>query len=186
MKNLIIITGDLASGKSTLCKSLAIKHKLFYLCKDEIKENLVDSIDFTSREDNKKLSLASVNIMSFVMESYFKVHDTIILEANFRENELNNYLSFCQNSDINITIINLIGDIDVLYSRFLLRLTTRHKAHTSLKLDNSIELFKDYLKSLRANDNKLLSRFNTIDITNLNKDEVLNISEQLLNSKGVL
>ena len=51
MSRLIIITGDLASGKSSLADSLSLRLNIPCFKKDVIKENLVDKYGFTTREE---------------------------------------------------------------------------------------------------------------------------------------
>ena len=56
MRNIILILGDLASGKSTLADSLSAKLNYICLKKDTFKENISDVIGFNNREENKKIS----------------------------------------------------------------------------------------------------------------------------------
>ena len=63
MKRLIIITGDLAAGKSTLADLLSSKLEMLAIKKDVIKEKLCDVFDYKDREENKKLSVAAVREM---------------------------------------------------------------------------------------------------------------------------
>ena len=63
MNKLIIISGDLAAGKSTLAKRLGDYLSFVVLNKDELKEIENDVFDYQTREDNKKLSLAAMSNM---------------------------------------------------------------------------------------------------------------------------
>ena len=56
MKKLLLITGDLATGKSTFSNVLAKRYQITVFQKDSIKEVLGDHIGFTNREENLKLS----------------------------------------------------------------------------------------------------------------------------------
>ena len=60
MKKLLLITGDLATGKSTFSNILSQRYKVNVFFKDSIKEVLGDTIGFTDRAENKKLSEASM------------------------------------------------------------------------------------------------------------------------------
>ena len=51
MRNLIIITGDLAAGKSTLANSLSIELQIPCLVKDTLKEIACDAIGYETREE---------------------------------------------------------------------------------------------------------------------------------------
>ena len=54
MRKLLLITGDLATGKSTFSNILSQRYKVNVFCKDSIKEVLGDTIGFKNREENKK------------------------------------------------------------------------------------------------------------------------------------
>ena len=83
MKKLILITGDLAAGKSTLAKKLSQNLKILSFTKDVLKEVLSDVIGFSNRQENKKLSIASVDIMKHIFTQYAFLEQDLILEANF-------------------------------------------------------------------------------------------------------
>ena len=51
MKKLILITGDLATGKSTLAKKLSQNLKILSFTKDVLKEVLSDVIGFSNRQE---------------------------------------------------------------------------------------------------------------------------------------
>ena len=65
----IIITGDLATGKSTFANIISKRFNVLFLTKDHIKEVLSDRIGFTNREENLKLSKASMHIMFYALEN---------------------------------------------------------------------------------------------------------------------
>ena len=56
MKKLLLITGDLACGKSTFGEILAKRYNSATFYKDKIKEILGDTIGFANREENIRLS----------------------------------------------------------------------------------------------------------------------------------
>ena len=170
MNNLILITGDLASGKSTLAASLSESLNITYLTKDSLKEIACDAIGYTSREENRKLSISAVNSMIYVFEQSAKVGQDIILEANFRSDELAKIKEMCNEYSYNVVLIALTGDINLLYQRFLDRLPTRHRAHTSLNLDYSLERFASYIEQIRNQD--MLFPVNYIDMSELDEDDV--------------
>ena len=49
MKKLLIITGDLATGKSTFAGLLSKHYETSAFCKDSIKEVLGDAVGFVNR-----------------------------------------------------------------------------------------------------------------------------------------
>lgn len=170
MHNLILITGDLASGKSTLAASLSESLNIPFLTKDSLKEIACDAIGYASREENRKLSIAAVNSMIYVFEQSAMVGQDLILEANFRSEELMKIKEMCNEYSYNVVLIALTGDINLLYQRFLDRLPTRHRAHTSLNLNYSLERFASYIEEIRNQD--MLFPVNYIDMSELDEDEV--------------
>ena len=64
MKKLLLITGDIATGKSTFANILSKRYHTNMFFKDSIKEVLGDTIGFSNREENKKLSFASMEYWS--------------------------------------------------------------------------------------------------------------------------
>ncbi len=63
MRKLLLITGDLATGKSTFASILSKRYQANVFLKDSIKEVLGDTIGFANREENKKLSDAAMELM---------------------------------------------------------------------------------------------------------------------------
>ena len=149
MSRVIVITGDLASGKSSLADSLSLRLNVPAFKKDVIKENLVDKYGFETREENRALSIQAVNFMFDALRNFAKNNQDIILEANFREEELNELKAITDEYNYDVVLFVLRGDIDVLYERFLERLPNRHKAHTSIHLEDSVDKFREYVLSQR-------------------------------------
>ena len=72
MKKLLLITGDLATGKSTFANILSKRYDTNVFFKDSIKEVLGDTIGFANREENKKLSNVTMELMFFIFEEFVK------------------------------------------------------------------------------------------------------------------
>ena len=170
MRNLIIITGDLAAGKSTLANSLSMELGIPCLIKDTLKEIACDAIGYETREENRELSIAAVNSMIYVFSQTAKVGGDLILEANFRANELEEIKEIADEYEYRVALIMMTGDIPLLYQRFLDRLPTRHRAHRSLNLDYSLERFTDYINEIRNQD--LAFPSHRLDMSDLDEDEV--------------
>jgi hypothetical protein len=81
MRKLLLITGDLATGKSTFSNILSQRYKVNVFLKDSIKEVLGDTIGFTNRAENKKLSNASMEFMCFIFSEFGKFGKDLILRA---------------------------------------------------------------------------------------------------------
>ena len=181
MRNLIIITGDLAAGKSTLANSLSAELQIPCLIKDSLKEIACDAIGYETREENRELSIAAVNSMIYVFNQTAKVGEDIILEANFRNDEIKEIQEIAEDNDYQVLLISLVGDINLLYQRFLDRLPSRHIAHKSLHLDYSLESFADYIEELREQD--VIFPNHQIDMTDLDEDEVVDVALDLVHSE---
>ena len=88
MQRLIIITGDLAAGKSTLAASLSQVLGMPFLTKDALKEIACDIIGYQSRQENRLLSVTATQDMIYFFKQCALVNNDLILEANFRTDEL--------------------------------------------------------------------------------------------------
>ncbi len=154
----IIITGALATGKSTFATILSKKYHILLLTKDRIKEILGDDIGFTNREENLKLSKATIDIMFNALNNAIESNTNIILEANFHQEEID-YLKTLKSDYL---ILNLFGSDEILYHRFKNRILNenRHKVHTSAGLLD-YHAFCDYIK-----------KSNYIDFGQLNSIEI--------------
>lgn len=183
MRKIIIITGDLAAGKSTLAASLSEQLRIPYLTKDSLKEIACDIIGYSSREENRSLSIVATNDMIYFFKQCALVGNDLILEANFRHNELLELESLADKYDYQVVLIVLTGDIPLLYQRFIDRLATRHIAHRSMNLEQSLDKFSMYINQLRNEDLVFFPHY--IDMTNLDEDEVtMNALEIIHNELG--
>ena len=176
MANLILISGDLAAGKSTLAASLSEALNIVYLTKDTLKEIACDAIGYSTREENRQLSITATDSMIYFFNQCALVNQSLILEANFRKDEIVRVKEIADEFNYQVILITLIGDINLLYQRFMDRLVNRHIAHRSLHLDYSIDRFASYINEIRNED--LLYPAYIIDMTNLDEEEV---TEKALN-----
>ena len=179
MKRIIVITGDLASGKSTLADSLSKVLSIPCFKKDTIKEKYCDIYGYKTREENRALSIMATNYMIEAFSNFAKHDEDIILEANFRNEELLRIKEIVDQYHYNVTLLVLRGDIDILYQRFLSRVSTRHKAHMSMHLDESVDKFKEYICSLREEDTVFIPHI--IDTSYKEEKEVLDIAISYIN-----
>lgn len=142
-QKIILIGGMLATGKTTLAKSLYEKLKLPYFYKDILKEKLGEAIGFSNREENLKLSKGAFLMLYSISEQLVANHSSFILESNFRQNELDDLEKLFLKNNYEIISIKLSGDIDVLYQRYLHRFEceNRNPVHANF---SSYEEFKEY------------------------------------------
>ncbi len=151
MRRLLLITGDLATGKTTFSNALSARCGAAVLQKDSIKEILGDEIGFRDRAENKRLSLATVALMTHVFSALTVVGAPLILEANFRENELVKIHAAAEKGGYRVLTLVLRGEIGVLYERYCRRMTkeNRHPVHLSAPLHLRDE-FERYVLAARA------------------------------------
>ena len=137
MKKLLLITGDIAAGKSTFSKILSERYCAAAFQKDTIKEILGDHIGFHNREENKILSNAAIEIMCHIFSQIAVTGHNVILEANFHENELKNLHSIAHERQYDVLTLVLRGNADVLYNRYIHRMNeeNRHPVHLATTLD---------------------------------------------------
>lgn len=153
MKKLLLITGDLATGKSTFANILSERYSTIVLCKDSIKEILGDNIGFADRKENLRLSRATMELMTFVFAQSGKFGGDMILEANFRKAELDKLHRLASEYGYEQLSLVLQGSADILHKRYLNRILyeDRHPVHVSTGLDEFAD-FKDYIENLRSTD----------------------------------
>lgn len=141
-RKLILIGGDLAGGKSTFANRLKDKYKLLVINKDRLKEILGDTIIVNNREDNKKLSVISFNIMKYILE---KNEDVLVLESNFKPKEMEEIKALINELNYSVLSLKFEGDNHILHQRFLKRLNeNRHYVHKSQDFTN----LSDFVKTL--------------------------------------
>lgn len=133
MGKLLLITGDLATGKSTFGRFLSQRYGVNVFFKDVFKEILADTIGFSNREENYRLSVASAALMRMVFSEFCRLDKNLILESNFRQSELELLHEIAQEHGYDVLTVRLQGDLKVLHQRFLHRLhhEDRHPAHAS-------------------------------------------------------
>lgn len=181
MQKLILITGDLAAGKSTLAKKLSQSLNILHFTKDVLKEVLSDVIGFSNRQENKKLSVASVNVMNHIFNQYALLKQDLILEANFHKDEIETLQNLANQNNYKVIILYLQGNPDTLFERFSNRIKNenRHPTHCTSDIIDK-ENFTKYLLSNR----KELEEFNyhTIQIEGENYSEVFNAAIKIITS----
>ncbi|MDE6584524.1 MAG: hypothetical protein K2K15_03890 [Anaeroplasmataceae bacterium] len=147
MKKLILLMGDLATGKSTFAEILSKRYQICSFHKDKLKEVLGDTIGFKNREENLKLSLATIQLMNSIFLEFSKFNLDLILESNFHQNEINVLKSLAEDNGYSLLILRFEANINTLYKRYLNRMhhENRHPVHLSTTLD-IYEDFKDYIE----------------------------------------
>ena len=153
MSKLLLIMGDLATGKSTFAKLLSQRYDVNMFGKDSIKEVLGDTIGFANREENLKLSKATMELMMFVFSEFAKLNKPLILESNFHTGELERLHEIAKGYGYEVLTLVLRGNVDILHQRYLHRMKNenRHPVHLSTTLD-VYEDFKGYIEWTRKEE----------------------------------
>lgn len=151
MKKLLLIMGDLATGKSTFAEQLSVRYDTNLFTKDSIKEILGDTIGFSNRAENLKLSQATGELMCFLFARFAKLKKDLILESNFRLAELEKLHCVAAEYDYQVLTLVLRADVQVLHRRYLNRMhhENRHPVHLCTQF-NTLEGFQSYLESIRS------------------------------------
>lgn len=153
MKKLLLVMGDLATGKSTFADVLSKRYETSVFRKDSIKEVLGDTIGFSNRDENLKLSKATMELMIFMFSELGKLNTNLILEANFHRTELERLHEIACEHNYEVLTLVLRGDIEVLHKRYLNRINNenRHPVHLSTSLDVFSD-FKNYTEHSRQEE----------------------------------
>lgn len=153
MRKLLLIMGDLATGKSTFARILSKRYDTCVFYKDSFKETLGDTIGFSNREENLRLSVASAALMRMVFREFAKLNKDLILESNFRREELDKLHEIAGEYGYEVLTVSLRADIELLHKRFLrrLRYEDRHPVHACGGFEK-FEVFREYLLRLRELD----------------------------------
>jgi len=151
MKKLLLIMGDLATGKSTFANILSQRYETNVFFKDSIKEVLGDTIGFSNREENLKLSKTTIELMFFIFSEFGKLNKNLILESNFHTAELERLHELAQEYNYEVLTLVLRGDVEILHKRYLNRIQNenRHPVHLSTTLD-VFDDFKGCTEYLRS------------------------------------
>lgn len=150
MSKLLLVMGDLATGKSTFSDILSKRYDTNVFNKDSIKEVLGDTIGFSNREENLKLSRATMELMLFVFSEFTKLNKNLILEANFHKEDLERLYEIASDNNYEVLVLVLRGDVNILHKRYLNRIynENRHPVHLSTTFD-IFDDFKEYIEAAR-------------------------------------
>jgi predicted kinase len=182
MKKLILILGDLASGKSTTADILSKKYAIPALKKDTVKEILGDTIGFANREENLRLSRATFEILLYTFDRTSLTGGDLILESNFRESELERLIALAEERGYSTLSMLLTADTRILYQRYLKRISEgRHPVHLTIDFDN-YEGFVEYvLPQRRAPKGVPVIKINADDFSYQNDPELFSKIDEFLN-----
>lgn len=188
MNKLILVNGDLATGKSHLAELLKKRFSLSLFTKDEFKERLADEYPYSTYEESHKLSIMAMDILIGKFEECAKEGKDLILEANFHEEHLHKIQEIADFCHYFVLNLNLYGTPEVLYERFINRRDNedRHPVHAINKL-NDFESFKKY--TLDRQKEELIGEvinINCDDFSYQSDEQLFKIIQNFLDSKIIL
>ncbi|USN53230.1 MAG: ATP-binding protein [Candidatus Nomurabacteria bacterium] len=129
---LILITGLPGSGKTTLARKIVDEFHFPLIARDDIKEQLFDTLGWSDRAWSRKLGIASYSILYFTLEKMLQAGISCIVESNFRSENDNLKMQELQKR-YGARIIQIICTADgkVLLQRFKDRAESgqRHPGH---------------------------------------------------------
>ena len=145
MNKLILVNGDIATGKSHFALILSERFNLPLFTKDEFKEHLADESPCSTYEESHRLSIEAMDMLVDVFNDFASQNVNLILEANFHEDYLKKISTIAEKHQYQILNLNLVGNPEILYQRYVNRRDheDRHPVHAINKL-NDYPSFKKY------------------------------------------
>lgn len=131
MGKLIIVTGFLATLKTTISTRLGKDFQILCLNKDFLKEILSEKIGFNNRSENLKLSEATFENIRYISSKMIALGHDVIIESNFKPHEMIELAHTFKDIKKDILTLFLHSEPEIAYKRYLNRQSERHLAHLS-------------------------------------------------------
>ena len=130
--DLIIIAGMPATGKSTVSRKLSKAFGLPILEKDDIKEEMFDTVGYRDLKEKRALDIAANAILLRCSEAILSKGNSLIIVNNFDSNMSGRVQDMIDRCQCKCVTVFLNGDPDVLYQRYVARdaKKVRHLGHT--------------------------------------------------------
>lgn len=126
-KKLILVTGYMASGKSTFVRRLSKEVNVPYLMKDTFKIALCQSLTIANREESSQFSAVTFDGMMYVAQRLFETGSPLILEGNFvpagvkKVDEAGTIRQLAGRYGYETLTFKFTGDPRILHERFVQR-----------------------------------------------------------------
>lgn len=129
--NLLIIAGMPASGKTTVAEKLSLALGYPILEKDALKEELFDTVGFTSYAEKRRLDTAATAVLLRAADALLAAKSSLILVNNFREDAADSVRALLAKHGASCVTLFFKGDGDVFYERYVARdlRGVRHLGH---------------------------------------------------------
>lgn len=177
-KYIIVVTGELAAGKTSFGKKISEELKIPFFSKDEIKEILYDSFNNTNLdyEQKRKMGASSYAVFYYIIEEQMKSGLPLIAESNFVKESAPIIKKLLDTYGYKSITIRFEGDLHILHERFLKReySSERHMGLVSNGVFDDFENFeKTAVKSKEFNINGDEILVDTTDFSKVNFYEII-------------
>ncbi|MFL6075446.1 MAG: AAA family ATPase [Mycobacteriales bacterium] len=159
---IILVSGAPAAGKTTLAIGLAAALRLPLICKDDIKETLVDTLGGPAGDLtwSRRIGGAAMEVLWRLAERC----PAAVIEANFRPHNEYEHSRLLQ-LQARIIEIHCVCPTDELARRFAARAPTAHAAHPLTEL--STELVAEYDQPIGLGEVINIDTTRPVDLTQL-------------------
>ena len=129
--DLIIIAGMPASGKSTYARKLSRALGYPIIEKDNIKEQLFDTLGFSCYAEKRHLDVVATSVLLRVADDILSCGQSLIMVNNFRDDAKDALEKLVKQYDCRCVIVFFGGDNDIFFQRYVERdrRGVRHLGH---------------------------------------------------------
>ena len=185
---IIIISGYVATGKTTFSGQLSEKLNILCFNKDIIKAVLGKNIDINSRETSSQLSVTTFNLLMHITEIFMRQGKPLIVESNFKVSEGKVIRDLLKLYKYRSLTFLMTGDLRIIHKRFVERdnKPERDKANRSNGLFDEYEFFEKAVKPLGDfNVGDKIVRIDASDFAQVNFQQYIEKAEMFMNqSRG--
>lgn len=194
--DLIIIAGMPASGKSTYARKLSRAVGYPIIEKDNIKEELFDTLGFKCYAEKRQMDVAATAVLLRVADDMLACGQSLIMVNNFRDDAKEALEKLILKYDCRCVIVFFGGDCDVFHRRYVERdnAHARHRGHAlqdhyppwpgdCLEYEMSREEFRQKFEMLGMDKLQVQGGERiTVDATNPAKIDVEELNDAIMNA----
>ncbi len=130
--DVIVITGHPATGKTTLARHIATELRLLLVCRDQIKETLLDTLGWSTDAWSRQLSAAAWTLLYQQVEGLLQADIAHVVESNFDPVYANaHWQQLAKQYPLHLIQVRCETDSEVLIQRYRERVRSgdRHPGH---------------------------------------------------------